>query len=186
MLDHPNVVCYYSTMADDDKVYLVMELVPGATLQEVLESFTEKGKTFQERRIWSIFTQLCTALRYLHKDITVVHRDLKPSNIMLDWGDRVKITDFGLAKQKLTETSLMQSSVGTLQYSCPEVIQGQKYGSKADIWGIGCILYQLAMLRPPFESSNMLALAKRIVEARYCDVVQLRYNVGECLLMSTG
>jgi serine/threonine protein kinase len=53
--------------------------------------------------------------RYLHKDARVVHRDLKPGNIMLDWGDHVTVTDFGLAKQKESESSMMQSSVGTMQ-----------------------------------------------------------------------
>ena len=102
-----------------------MQLVEGATLQEVVESESEKKHRFTEDRLWFIFLQLVTALRYLHKEAKVVHRDLKPGNILLDWGDHVTVTDFGLAKQKESETSLMQSSVGTMQYSCPEVIQHQ-------------------------------------------------------------
>ena len=170
IMDHPNVVRYHRSFADNDRIYLVMELVEGADLLEVVESFTEKGMQFTEKRLWSIFVQMCTALSYLHKKLNVVHRDIKPANIRLDFNDRIKIIDFGLAKQKLSESSLMQSTCGTLQYSCPEVIQGKAYCSKADVWALGCVMYQLATLKPPFDSKNMLTLAKRIVEANYSPI----------------
>lgn len=70
----------------------------------------------------------------------VVHRDLKPGNIMVDWGDHVTVTDFGLAKQKESETSMMQSSVGTMQYSCPEVIQNHEYVSAVRLFITPCPL----------------------------------------------
>eukprot|EP00064_Thunnus_orientalis_P012236 superscaffoldBa00001854_g12270 len=113
----------------------------------------------------SVF-KMCLALRYLHKEKRIVHRDLTPNNIMLGEKDKVTITDFGLAKQK-QENSKLTSVVGTILYSCPEIVKNEPYGEKADIWALGCILYQMATLQPPFYSSNMLSLANKIVEAVY-------------------
>ncbi|XP_019065181.1 serine/threonine-protein kinase Nek10 isoform X5 [Fukomys damarensis] len=143
-----------------------MELIEGAPLGEHFSSLKEKQHHFTEERLWKIFIQLCLALRYLHKEKRIVHRDLTPNNIMLGDKDKVTITDFGLAKQK-QENSKLTSVVGTILYSCPEVLKSEPYGEKADVWAAGCILYQMATLRPPFYSTNMLSLATKIVEAVY-------------------
>jgi len=79
----------------------------------------------------------------------------------------VKLADFGLAKQRMGTNSVMESVVGTVLYQCPEIIQHEQYGEKADIWSLGCILYQTAMLRPPFEGGNPLVVATAIVEGTY-------------------
>ncbi|ELW62498.1 Serine/threonine-protein kinase Nek10, partial [Tupaia chinensis] len=119
--------------------------------------------------------QLCLALRYLHKEKRIVHRDLTPNNIMLGDKDKVTVTDFGLAKQK-QENSKLTSVVGTILYSCPEVLKSEPYGEKADVWAAGCILYQMATLSPPFYSTNMLSLATKIVEAVYEPVPEGIYS----------
>nr|XP_060637879.1 serine/threonine-protein kinase Nek10 isoform X1 [Anolis sagrei ordinatus] len=165
-LYHPNVVRYYRTFLENDKLYIVMELIEGAPLGEHFHSLKEKQQHFTEERIWNIFIQLCLALRYLHKEKRIVHRDLTPNNIMLGDKDKVTITDFGLAKQK-QENSKLTSVVGTILYSCPEVVKSEPYGEKADVWAVGCVLYQMATLNPPFYSTNMLSLATKIVEAAY-------------------
>ncbi|XP_062839859.1 serine/threonine-protein kinase Nek10 isoform X7 [Anolis carolinensis] len=166
LLYHPNVVRYYRTFLENDKLYIIMELIEGAPLGEHFHSLKEKQQHFSEERIWNIFIQLCLALRYLHKEKRIVHRDLTPNNIMLGDKDKVTITDFGLAKQK-QENSKLTSVVGTILYSCPEVVKSEPYGEKADVWAVGCVLYQMATLNPPFYSTNMLSLATKIVEAAY-------------------
>ncbi|XP_041798205.1 serine/threonine-protein kinase Nek10 [Chelmon rostratus] len=165
-MTHPNIVKYYKTFLEGDRLYIVMELIEGVPLAEHLNSLKEKQQQFTEDRIWSIFIQMCLALRYLHKEKRIVHRDLTPNNIMLGEKDKVTITDFGLAKQK-QENSKLTSVVGTILYSCPEVVKNEPYGEKADVWALGCILYQMAALQPPFYSSNMLSLASKIVKAAY-------------------
>eukprot|EP00076_Gallus_gallus_P017549 XP_015137277.2 serine/threonine-protein kinase Nek10 [Gallus gallus] len=165
-LYHPNVVRYYRTFLENDRLYIVMELIDGVPLGEHFHSLKKKQQQFTEERIWNIFIQLCLALRYLHKEKRIVHRDLTPNNIMLGDKDKVKITDFGLAKQK-QENSKLASVVGTILYSCPEVVKSEPYGEKADVWAAGCILYQMATLNPPFYSTNMLSLATKIVGAVY-------------------
>ncbi|XP_074840534.1 serine/threonine-protein kinase Nek10 isoform X7 [Carettochelys insculpta] len=174
-LYHPNVVRYYRTFLENDKLYIVMELIEGAPLGEHFHSLKEKQQQFTEDRIWNIFIQLCLALRYLHKEKRIVHRDLTPNNIMLGDKDKVTITDFGLAKQK-QENSKLTSVVGTILYSCPEVVKSEPYGEKADVWAAGCILYQMATLKPPFYSTNMLSLAIKIVEATYEPVPEGVYS----------
>ncbi|XP_051872938.1 serine/threonine-protein kinase Nek10 [Pristis pectinata] len=174
-LHHPNVVRYYKTFVENDRLYILMELIEGAPLGEHFNSLKEKQQEFTEERIWNIFIQICLALRYLHKEKRIVHRDLTPNNIMLGEQDKVTITDFGLAKQK-QENCKMTSVVGTILYSCPEIVKSEPYGEKADIWAAGCILYQMATLNPPFYSSNMLSLATKIVEAAYEPVPKGLYS----------
>uniref|UniRef100_A0A3B4B4V4 Protein kinase domain-containing protein n=1 Tax=Periophthalmus magnuspinnatus TaxID=409849 RepID=A0A3B4B4V4_9GOBI len=158
---HPNIVKYYKTFLEGERLYIVMELIEGVPLAEHLSSLKEKNQNFTEDRVWNIFIQMCLALRYLHRDKHIVHRDLSPNNIMLGDQDWVTITDFGLAKQK-QENSKLTSVVGTILYSCPEVVKSEPYGEKADVWALGCVLYQMATLQPPFYSSNMLSLANKV------------------------
>ncbi|XP_050016465.1 serine/threonine-protein kinase Nek10 isoform X1 [Alexandromys fortis] len=174
-LYHPNIVRYYKTFLENDRLYIVMELIEGAPLGEHFSSLKEKRQHFTEERLWRIFIQLCLALRYLHKEKRIVHRDLTPNNIMLGDKDKVTVTDFGLAKQK-QESSKLTSVVGTILYSCPEVLKSEPYGEKADVWAAGCILYQMATLSPPFCSTNMLSLATKIVEAVYEPVPEGIYS----------
>ena len=97
----------------------------------------------------------------------MVHRDLSPSNLMITEDDVVKLADFGLAKQRMGTNSVMESVVGTVLYQCPEIVQHESYSDKADIWSLGCILYQMASLKPPFEGGNPLVVANKIVEGSY-------------------
>ncbi|XP_013063092.2 serine/threonine-protein kinase Nek10-like [Biomphalaria glabrata] len=173
---HPNIVRYFKTFELNDKLYIVMEYIEGAHLGEHFNSLKEKNERFQENRIRHILLQLILALRYLHKEKGIVHRDLTPSNIMLGENDKVTITDFGLAKQKRNDCSKMTSVVGTILYSCPEVVQNLAYGEKADIWALGCILYQMCVLEPPFNNTNMLVLVKKIVAAEFKPIPDKDYS----------
>lgn len=164
---HPNIVRYHKTFLEGNTLFIIMDLIEGAPLNEHFNSLKEKKDTFSETRIWNILIQMILALRYLHKDKGIVHRDLTPNNIMLGENDKVTITDFGLAKVKGTDTSKMTSVCGTILYSCPEMVEGHPYGEKADIWALGCILYQMCVLDPPFFNTNMLTLVKNIVEGKY-------------------
>ncbi|XP_041365130.1 serine/threonine-protein kinase Nek10-like [Gigantopelta aegis] len=189
-MKHPNIVRYHKTFVENDRLYIVMELIEGAPLFDHFNSLKEKKSNFDENRIWNIFLQMVLALRYLHKEKGIVHRDLSPNNVMLGENDKVTITDFGAAKQKRSDCSKMTSQVGTILYSCPEIVQSQPYGEKADIWSLGCILYQMCTLEPPFFSHNMLTLATKIVEAEYKPISTDEYSkriidtVSSCITAS--
>ncbi|KAL3315623.1 Serine/threonine-protein kinase Nek10 [Cichlidogyrus casuarinus] len=169
-LRHPNVVRYYRTFIEGEKLYIIMQLIEGACLTEYLAASLEKKKPLKTSRVWSIFLQLVLALRYLHKEKAIVHRDLSANNIMIGPGDgeeKVTITDFGMAKQKLSNAASMHSNVGTLMYACPEIVQRLPYGERADIWSLGCLIYQMVALRPPFDGDSILGIANRIAKGSY-------------------
>ncbi|KAK4474000.1 hypothetical protein MN116_003317 [Schistosoma mekongi] len=166
-LRHSNIVRYYKTFLDSDNLYIVMELLDGVSLTELLASFKEKSIHLVESRIWDIFIQLVLGLRYLHKEKKILHRDLSSNNIMVSEGYKVTITDFGLAHHKTLNSCEMKSTVGTLFYACPEMVQCIPYGEGADIWSLGCILYQMCTFTSPFQSECILSTASRIVKGEY-------------------
>jgi len=180
-LDHPNIVRYYSSFTTGgsaaNTLWIVMEFCSGVSLQSFTASKREKGFVrLPEEQTWQIFVQLCLALRYLHIEKRIAHRDLTPNNVLVQAHTlATKIADFGLARQKAggADTkcaSMMRSMVGTILYSCPEIVQHKPYTHKTDVWALGCLLYKMATLTDPFQGSNPLTVAKRIVE---CDYVRL-------------
>ncbi|CAH8462200.1 unnamed protein product [Schistosoma mattheei] len=169
-LRHPNIVRYYKTFLDSDHLYIVMELLDGVSLTELLISFKEKNIYFSESQIWNMFIQLILGLRYLHKEKKILHRDLSSNNIMISEGNKVTITDFGLAYHKTLNSNEIKSTVGTLFYACPEMIQCLPYGEGADIWALGCILYQMCTFTSPFQGECILSTASRIVKGEYQSV----------------
>jgi NIMA (never in mitosis gene a)-related kinase 10 len=98
----------------------------------------------------------------MHMEKHIVHRDLSPANVMITPTNKVKLIDFGLAKTLENGIKVMQSVVGTIAYTCPEILQGQGYTEKADIWSMGCIIYELMSLKPPFQAGNPLTVAKKV------------------------
>jgi NIMA (never in mitosis gene a)-related kinase len=162
-LDHPNIVKYHSWFVETSSLYIVMEHVDGSSLADFLTAVAEKRQKLSEERIWRLFMQLCLAIAHMHTEKRIAHRDLNPANVMIHRGQTVKIADFGLARQQRDNSLVMKSIVGTITFSCPEIVMHQEYTMKADIWSLGCILYQLAMLRPPFGGSNPLTVAQKIV-----------------------
>ena len=115
---------------------------------------------------------LLSVLRYLHTDKKILHRDLNPSNIMIDHKLNLKVTDFGLAKSINSNTNpMVQSFVGTVAYSAPEIVKREDYNEKADIWSLGCIIHELMCLKPAFTGNNPLLLAKIISNREFnCDL----------------
>lgn len=166
-LDHPNIIKYFSSFCQGECLYIVMELVEGMTIADYILSMSEKKQKIPEEEIWDIFIQLCEALRYLHFEKHVVHRDIAPANILLNKQGRVKLADFGLAKDWGQQSGMMRSFVGTVVYTCPEIVQNMPYTNKADIWSLGCVMYELMNLRPAFLAMNPLTMAKKIVDEDY-------------------
>ena len=101
-LGHPNIIRYYNSFADSCNVYIIMELLDGYSLGDFILSQSEKRHRVKEATVWSIFVQLCAALRYLHVEKRIVHRDLAPGNVLIDAEFNLKLADFGLAKRWAT------------------------------------------------------------------------------------
>ncbi|XP_054585824.1 serine/threonine-protein kinase Nek10 isoform X9 [Eptesicus fuscus] len=161
-LYHPNVVRYYKTFLENDRLYIVMELIEGAPLGEHFSSLKEKQLHFTEERLWKIFIQLCLALRYLHKEKRIVHRDVTPNNIMLGDKDKVTVTDFGLAKQK-QENSKLTSVVGTILYSWCLTPDAE---ARPDIVEVSSLISDVMMKYLDSLSTSQLALEKKLERER--------------------
>ncbi|KAM6177000.1 serine/threonine-protein kinase Nek10 isoform 8-T8 [Erethizon dorsatum] len=161
-LYHPNIVRYYKTFLENDRLYIVMELIEGAPLGEHFSSLKEKQHHFTEERLWKIFIQLCLALRYLHKEKRIVHRDLTPNNIMLGDKDKVTITDFGLAKQK-QENSKLTSVVGTILYSWCLTPDAE---ARPDIVEVSSMISDVMMKYLDNLSTSQLALERKLDRER--------------------
>ncbi|QDZ26116.1 serine/threonine protein kinase [Chloropicon primus] len=180
-MDHPGIVHYYESFEKDGKVYIAMEYAGGMSLEDRIRSLEARNQRSSETEVWQILTQLCLALRYMHQDKEIVHRDLTPANIIISLGNdivtvgeassdqplTVRITDFGYAKRKEEGGFVMRSLVGTITFCCPEIVQHQVYTDKADVWSLGCILYNVMLLKPPFSASNIFNIAQKIVEGQF-------------------
>jgi serine/threonine protein kinase len=137
---------------------------------------------FDEEVIWRVLTQLLWAINdcHTHPKGKILHRDLKPANVFIDpKKNDIKIGDFGLARVMGDKTQFATTNVGTPYYMSPEQVNDEAYNHKCDVWSIGCTVYELAALSPPFEAKTHLALALKIkqgefprIPSRYSDELQ--------------
>jgi NIMA (never in mitosis gene a)-related kinase len=136
---------------EEKKIYIIMEFCPGGDLQRLITSTRAHSQTISEDQIWLTLSELALALNDCHGgDERILHRDIKPANIFIDGGGHVKLGDFGLARNLTSEFA--RTMVGTPFYMSPELVSGRGYDEKSDIWALGCVLYEMAALRPPFNS----------------------------------
>ena len=154
-LAHPNVVGTFDTGLDNGVAYIVMELVTGRTLRELLRS---EGPLPVARAV-AIAAAVADALHYAH-EAGIVHRDVKPGNILIGNDGRVKVADFGIAKAA-TDQDLTQKGtlLGTAKYLAPEQVAGQPQDRRSDVYGLGVVLYEMLLGRPPFTGDTDMAIA---------------------------
>ncbi|XP_056150901.1 serine/threonine-protein kinase Nek2 [Lampris incognitus] len=172
-LKHPNIVRYYDRIIDRENttLYIVMEYCEGGDLSSLINKCIKERQYLEEQFILRVMTQLTLALKECHRrsdsGTTVLHRDLKPANIFLDVKQNVKLGDFGLARILNHDTSFAKTFVGTPYYMSPEQINRMSYNEKSDIWSLGCLLYELCALSPPFTAYNQKELAEKIREGKF-------------------
>jgi len=178
-LFHPNVISFKDVFKDVklDYFYIVMEYANDGDLSKKIKTQKQKvygEKYFSEEKIMQYFYQICRGLQYIHSK-NIIHRDIKSQNIFLMKNGKLKIGDFGIAKT-LTETKNNASTViGTPYYFSPEIINGEPYNYKTDIWSLGVVLYEMCCLKLPFESNNIAQLSIKIMKGKY-DPIPNRYS----------
>lgn len=147
---HPHIARLYEVIVTENLVWLVLEFCPG---DELYNHLLNHGR-MEPAKVQKIFTQLVGAVSYVHAK-SCVHRDLKLENILLDKHGDVKLVDFGFTREYQGTTSYLQTWCGTICYSAPEMIRGEKYaGEKVDVWSLGIILYALLCGELPFDDDD--------------------------------
>ncbi|KAI5730741.1 hypothetical protein M8J76_016910 [Diaphorina citri] len=162
-LDSEYIVKYHDRIIDPDitTLYIIMEYCAGGDLASLIKKCKRTEQYLDERFIWKVLYQLSKALQVCHSSC-ILHRDIKPANVFLDENNNVKLGDFGLARILNMNESHSYTLVGTPYYMSPEVIKGGKYDLKSDIWALGCLLYELCSLNPPFHGDSIKDLFHRI------------------------
>lgn len=158
---HEHVVAIHAVAENDGLPYLVMPYIAGCSLQERLD----RQGPLELKEILRIGMQVAAGLAAAHAQ-GLVHRDVKPANILLENGvERVKITDFGLART-VDDASLTQSGVvaGTPQYMAPEQARGEPVDHRCDLFSLGSVLYTMATGRSPFRAETFLGVWRRLCE----------------------
>ena len=157
---HENVVQVHE-VAEQPLPYLVMEFIPGETLQQRLD----RCGPLEAAEVVRIGRQIAEGLAAAHAT-DLIHRDIKPGNVLLEGGQhKVKITDFGLARAA-DDASISQSGIiaGTPMYMAPEQALGNKLDQRADLFSLGSVLYQMVAGRAPFRATGTVAVLKRVAE----------------------
>jgi serine/threonine protein kinase len=160
ILTHPNIVTIHDVVeaSDEGLAFIAMEYVRGTNLKLMLQG--EQPLTL--RGVLDIIAQVGEALDYAHAN-RVIHRDVKPANILITAENRVKITDFGIARLDSSNLTQEGQLLGTPNYMAPEQIQGKEVDSRADLFSLGVVLYEMLTRHKPFQGENLTVVSHRIV-----------------------
>eukprot|EP00743_Colponemidia_sp_Colp-15_P008793 GILK01009595.1.p1 GENE.GILK01009595.1~~GILK01009595.1.p1 ORF type:complete len:444 (+),score=66.57 GILK01009595.1:99-1334(+) len=168
--DHPNIIQLYDTFKDDRHCYFITEFVSGG---ELWAATYHKGCPLTLIRHY--FAQIVNALQYLHSK-GIVHRDLKAENVMLTETHRVKLIDFGTAKDLMNPEvegsgnwafkRNFKDFVGTPQFMSPEAIRNKGTDERSDLWSLGCLLFQMTAGFPPFHDGSDYLIFQRVLDRK--------------------
>ena len=170
-LSHPNIVAVYDSGEDTDAdgatvPYIVMEYIEGTSLSEILREGIEQHGAMPADRALGIVADVLAALAASHER-SLVHRDIKPGNVMVTPKGVVKVMDFGIARAlqsgvtSMTQTGMV---VGTPQYLSPEQALGRTVDARADLYSVGCLLFELLTGRLPFDGDTAFSIAYKHVQ----------------------
>jgi eukaryotic-like serine/threonine-protein kinase len=174
-LSHPNIVQIYDAGEDHGDPYIVMECVEGRSLADELES----SGALDPARVVDLGVQVCAGLEHAHA-AGLVHRDIKPGNLLLGERDTVKIADFGIARAaETTRLTQMGSVLGTAAYLSPEQALGEEVTAAADVYSLGCVLFECLTGRTPYVFDTLAELAVKHREEPITPLRELRPDIPE-------
>lgn len=161
-MDMPFIVKLQHAFQTPEKLYFVMEFVPGGELFYHLR----RAKRFSEERTVFYAAEIVLALEFLHRR-DIIYRDLKPENVLLDKDGHIKLTDLGLSKEGvILNKEKTYTFCGTPEYLAPEIIKGDGHGKEVDWWSLGILIYEMLNGRAPFVSKNRQEVLKSILQKR--------------------
>lgn len=160
-LNHLNLAAVYNFLRQGDGFFMVMEFVPGETLEKMI---LQKGPLFCTESI-QILSQALEGISQAHR-AGIIHRDIKPANVMVTPGGTVKVMDFGIARvlSSMSRMTREGAVIGTIEYMSPEQICGDQIDQRSDIYSLGILLYELLAGRTPFGSHSEYELLRAQVE----------------------
>jgi serine/threonine protein kinase len=173
-LEHPAIVPVYDVGGEDNHLpYFVMRYMSGGSLSEMI-----RKKKFSLRDAALIIERLASALDHAHSK-GIIHRDLKPDNVLFDASDNPYLSDFGVAKLtevavSATDASANNEAMGTAAYISPEQARGEDIDSRADIYGLGAILYEMLTGEPPYRGNTVIGVALQHVNDPVPNVLKIR------------
>ncbi len=147
------VIRFWEAFVECEKLHIVTEFAQGSDLAHKFEQLSLIEQRLPEDKVWSYFAQLCLGLQALHS-VNILHRDLKPANVLLVSDDRLKIADLGIAKVLNGDEPVAKTQCGTPAYFSPELWRNQPYDDRSDVWALGCILYEMVMMKLPFHKAK--------------------------------
>ena len=156
---HPFIVSLRYAFQTSQKLYMVFDYFNGGELFHYLST---QGR-FKPERARFYGAEITLAIEHLHS-LNIVYRDLKPENLLLDSEGHIKVADFGLSKENVTDNDV-KSFCGTPEYLAPEIIQRQQYGKAVDWWSFGTLLYEFITGLPPYYDRNRQDMYKKILRA---------------------
>ena len=165
-ISHPNIVSIYDVgtekIQDKEVHYIVMEYIDGKTLKDLIN---DEGR-LSEKRALNYCIQIAEALKVAHSK-HIVHRDIKSQNIMVTRDDRIKVTDFGIARVADNTTVTATNAVmGSVHYFSPEQARGAKVDNRSDIYSLGIVLFEMLTGRLPFDADNPVSVALMQVQSQ--------------------
>ena len=178
-LRHPNIIQVFDFDHDEesDSYYMVLEFVPGETLQQHLERLNKGGRKLSSQNAIEYMINICDAVGYAHQR-GMIHRDIKPANLMINVMGQAILMDFGIAKivggQSHTATGAV---VGTAMYMSPEQIKGESPDSRSDIYSLGVTLFEMVSGQPPYKADSAMTLMMMHVNDPVPDIKKLNPDV---------
>ena len=165
-LSHKNIIGYKDAFFDEKSktLNIVMEFADGGDMSKKIKYNLKHGLLFRENIIWNYLIQTLEGLNYLHEK-NIIHRDLKSANIFITRNGTIKIGDLNVSK--IAKVGMAYTQTGTPYYASPEIWLDKPYDFKSDIWSLGCILYELCQLKPPFRGTSLKNLCNNIQRGIY-------------------
>ena len=160
------VVSYKEAFFDekDNTLCIIMEFADRGDLYQKIVQHKKSAILFEESDIWRIFIQLVKGLKSLH-DLKILHRDMKSANVFLFSNGSAKLGDLNVSK--VAKRGLGYTQTGTPYYASPEGWKDKPYDNKSDVWSLGCVLYEMITLRPPFRAQNMEGLYNKVCKGQF-------------------
>lgn len=159
-LDSPHIIKFYSSFVEGQRHYMLMEYINNGDIKGYIAAYQNMKKQIPEEELWELFFQCMLGLVYIHNK-NIIHRDIKPANLFMTDNKTIKIGDFGVSalrkKRQINYQNLDSTQgfsretllIGTPLYMSPEMYNHKEYGSKVDVYAMGCTFYEMCFFSPP-------------------------------------